>query len=181
MNCDQCRERFERFLDGRVTAVERARMAAHVDACAACRGLLEELRVVDALLRDPRAIELPADFTAATMAGVHALTPPPARRVPLAASLVSYVVAAWSLAGAAFLISPAGVLSAGKTSLAVANTVLVAVAGIGHVVVHLGDRGDVRSWTTLAGGVAIADGLLLAAIGAALRAARPRIVERLRW
>jgi anti-sigma factor RsiW len=181
VNCEQCRERFERFLDGLVTAVERARMDAHVDACAACRGLLEELRVVDALLRDPRAIELPADFTAATMAEVHALTPSPARRVPLAASLVSYVVAAWALAGAAFLIAPASVLSAGKTSLAVANTVLVAVAGIGHVVVHLGDRGDVRSWTTFAGGVAIADGLLLVAIGAALRAARPRIVERLRW
>ena len=181
MHCSWCEERFERLLDGHLNPRERARLLGHVDACAACRGLLDELRVVDGLLLGPRAVELPPNFTFATMAEVCAMTPPASRRPAIAASLVSYVVAAWSLVGAATLIAPGSVFAAGKLSLAAANTVLVALGGLGHVVVHLGDRGDVRSWTTLASGVAIADGLLLFAIGAALRAARPRIAERLRW
>jgi anti-sigma factor RsiW len=181
VNCSWCEERFERLLDGNLNPRERARVLGHVDACRACRGLLEELRVVDALLLGPRAVELPPNFTFATMAEVRAMTPPSSRRPAIAASLVSYVVAAWSLLGAAALIAPGSVFAAGKTSLVIANTTLVALGGLGHVVVHLGDRGDMRSWTTVAGGVAIADGLLLVAIGAALRAVRPRIAERLRW
>lgn len=173
MNCSWCEERFERFLDGLLTAAESARLRAHVDACTACYGLLEELRVVDALLLEPRVVELPPNFTFATLACVHALMPPRADRPPVAATLVSYLVGAWSLAGAAFLIAPNAVLAAGETARDTAATVLTAAGGIGHVAVHLGDR--------VAGGVVVADGLLLIALGAALRIARPRIAERLRW
>jgi hypothetical protein len=49
------------------------------------------------------------------------------------------------------------------------------------VLAHLGDRGAVSSWTTVAGGVVIADGIVLVAVVAALRGLRPRIGERLRW
>jgi anti-sigma factor RsiW len=181
VNCSWCEERFERFLDGLLTAADTARLRGHVDACAACYGLLEELRVVDALLLEPRSVELPANFTVATLAGVRALPPPCVRRAPIAASLVSYVVGAWSLVGAAFLIAPNTVLAAGETALDTANTVLVAAGGIGHVAAHLGDRVATVSWPTVAGGVAVADGLLLVALGAALRIARPRITGRLRW
>jgi hypothetical protein len=181
MTCDWCEERFEGFLDGALSAGEHARLLRHVDRCENCRGLLEELRVVDALLLAPRSVELPANFTCATMADVHAMPLPQTRCAPITASLVAYIVAAWSLAGAAVLIAPNAVLSAGKNALAIAVTVLAATAGLAHVIGHLGDRGDVSSWTTVAGGVVIADGIVLVAVVAALRAARPRIGERLRW
>ena len=181
MTCSWCEERFERFLDGALGAGERARLLMHVDRCTACGGLLEELRVVDALLLAPRTVELPPDFTVATMADVHAMPLPHARRAPIAASLVAYIVGAWSLAAAALLIAPDAILGAGHNALVTGGTVLAAVAGLGHVVVHLGDRGDVSSWTTLAGGVIVADGLILVAAVAVLRAVRPRIAERLRW
>jgi anti-sigma factor RsiW len=181
MTCDWCEERFESFLDDALSAGDRARLRLHVDGCENCRGLLEELRVVDALLLAPRAVELPANFTVATMADVHAMPLPQPRCAPITASLVAYVVAAWSLVAAALLIAPDAVLSAGKNVLAVGTTVLGAIAGLSHVLGHFGDRGDVTSWTTFAGGVVIADGIVLVAVVAALRAARPRIGERLRW
>ncbi len=133
------------------------------------------------MLLEPRTVELPPNFTHATMADVHAMPLPCAHRAPIAASLIAYVVGAWSLAGAALLIAPNAVLTAGKNTLLVAGTVLAAFGGLGHVFVHLGDRGDVSSWTTVAGGVVIADGFVLVAVVAALRAARPRTAGRLRW
>jgi hypothetical protein len=66
-------------------------------------------------------------------------------------------------------------------TFAVTSTVLAALGGIGHVFAHFGERGDVSSWTTVAGGVIIADALVVVAVIAALRFVRPRIVERLRW
>ena len=181
MTCSWCEERFERFLDGVLSDGERARLLGHVDRCEQCRGLLEELRVVDALLLEPRTVELPSNFTFATMSDVRAMPLPRARRAPIAASLVAYIVGAWSLAGAAFLIAPDAVLTFGKNTLVVSGTVLAASAGLGHVFARLGDRGDMSSWTTVAGGVVIADGLVLVAVAAAFRALRPRNARRLRW
>jgi anti-sigma factor RsiW len=180
VSCSWCEERFERLLDGLLSPGDTARLRAHVDACAACYELLEELRVVDALLLGPRAVDLPANFTFATMADVRALPQPCVAGPPIAATLTAYLVAAWSLAGAAFLISPATVLAAGETARDSATTVLVAVGALGHVLVHVGDHANVGSWT-LAAGVAAVNGLLLAGVTlAAVRLARPRGVERLR-
>jgi hypothetical protein len=181
VTCDWCEERFEHFLDDVLGAGERARLLAHVDGCDPCRGLLEELRVVDALLLAPRAVELPANFTFATMTDVRAMPVPCARRAPITASLVAYIVGAWSLVGAAFLIVPQHMLAFVQHTLAVTSTVLAALGGLGHVFAHFGDRGDVSSWTTVAGGVIIADALAVVAVYAALRFVRPRIAERLRW
>ena len=80
MNCSWCEERFERFLDGLLTAGESAALRRHVDACGACYGLLEELRVVDALLLEPRSVELPPNFTFATLACVRTMARPHVRR-----------------------------------------------------------------------------------------------------
>lgn len=180
MSCSWCEERFERSLDGLLTAAEDARLRAHVDACDPCRSLLEELRVVDGLLLEPRAVDLPANFTHSTMADVHALPAPCAGAAPIAAALTAYVVAAWSLIGAAFIISPGTVFAAGNATRAGTTTVLVALGALGHVVAHVGDRANVGSWT-LAAGVAAVDGLLLAGAGIlALRLARPRNAQRLR-
>jgi len=178
VTCSWCEERFERFIDGLLYDAERARLLLHVDSCANCSGLLEELRVVDALLLGPRTVELPEDFTSATMADVREMALPCARHAPITASLVAYIVGAWALVAAAYLIAPDVVLTAGVNVVAASGTILAAIAGLGHAFVHFGDVG---SWTTVAGGVVIADGLVLLAAAVALRVMRPRIVERLRW
>jgi anti-sigma factor RsiW len=180
VTCSWCEERFERFIDGELSDGDRARLLAHVDTCDACRGLLEELRVVDALLLTPRTIELPENFTLATMADVKAMPHPCPLRTPLAATLVAYVVGAWSLLGAAVLIAPQHVIGACRSVLTVAATVMGAFSGLWHTFLHLGDRAGVGS-TTLAGGALIADGMVLVAVVLLLRAARPLIAERLRW
>jgi len=158
VTCSWCEERFERFLDGALTPGDHARLLAHVDRCDPCRSLLEELRVVDALLLAPRTIELPPNFTFATMADVRAMPPPCPLRTPLAASLIAYVVAAWCLAGAALLIAPNAVLGFGRSVLAVAGTVLGALAGL-HSLVNFS-------------AMIIADLIVLLAIAVVLRALR---------
>lgn len=169
MTCSWSEERFERFIDGELADGERARLLAHVDGCAACRGLLEELRVIDALLLTPRTVELPENFTYATMADVKAMPHPCPLRTPLAATLIAYVAGAWSLVGAAALIAPQHLLSASRSVYAVAATVFAAFAGLWHAFAPLG------------GGMVIADLIVLAGLTALVRAARPGIAERLRW
>jgi anti-sigma factor RsiW len=169
VTCSWSEERFERFIDGDLSDGDRARLLAHVDACDACRGLLEELRVVDALLLTPRTVELPENFTFATMADVKAMPHPCPLRTPLAATLVAYVVATWSLVGAAALIAPQHLLSACRSAYAVAATIFAAFAGLWHAFAPLGQ------------GVVIADVLVLAGVLLLVRVARPRISERLRW
>jgi anti-sigma factor RsiW len=181
VTCSWCEERFERFLDGDLSDGERARLLVHVNSCDSCGGLLEELRVVDALLLTPSAVELPPNFTRATMADVKEMPLPCVCRAPIAATLVAYIVGSWSLVGAGFLIVPNHMLAFAKNALAAGTTVLGAMSGLGHVVARLGDRGDVSSWTTIAGGVIIVDGIVLVAAAVGLRALRPRIGERLRW
>ena len=164
MTCSWSEERFERFLDGDLAPGERALLVAHVDGCDACRSLLEELRVVDALLLQPRAVEPEPNFTFATMAEVRELPPPAAPTSHLPAFLVCYVVAAWLLIGAECLLAPHTMRVLGETSLDVARTVVVALGGVWHVAIHLGDRGELSSWTTFAGGIVLADLMLAVAI-----------------
>ena len=169
MTCSWSEERFERFIDGDLSSGDRARLLAHVDACDACLGLLEELRVVDALLLTPRTVDLPENFTFATMADVKAMPHPCPLRTPLAATLIAYVVGAWSLVVAAALIAPQHLLMVCRNAYAVATTIFAAFAGLWHAFAPLGQ------------GMVIADLVVLAGVAALVRAASPRISERLRW
>ena len=178
MICSWCEERFERFLDGEVTPADRARVLAHVDTCENCRSLLAELRVVDALLQRPRAAEPAPNFTHATMATIRDMPPPRARPSPVPAYLVCYVIAAWALIAAGFVLDPYTMHALSDTSLDVARTSLVAIGGVLHVVMHLGVRGELSSWTTLAGGVVLVELTLAAILIAAARYAVPRWAER---
>ncbi len=76
MNCSSSEDRFEEYLDGTLAPAVRVRLRAHLDGCGSCQGMLEELRVVDALIAAPRSVELPENFTFATMAEVRALPRP---------------------------------------------------------------------------------------------------------
>jgi len=180
VTCSWCEERFARLLDDELPAAERTRLLTHVDACDACRSLLEELRVVDALLLRPRAIEPGAAFTDATMSELRALPPPSPPRSRVPAYLTCYVVGAWCLIAAGFVLARHRMLTLGEALRDVAQTLLVALGGVLHVAAHLGDRGDLSSWGALAGGVVAIDVALLLTLVAARRYGAPWFAQRYR-
>jgi predicted anti-sigma-YlaC factor YlaD len=165
VHCSWSEARFERRLEDALPPRERKRFDDHLSDCRDCRALFDELSVVDAILRRPRTVEPTAAFTAATMREVARMSPPvPAARVPWSAYLVSYIVAAWLWLGAAYLIDPAGTASFGRAILALARTVADAVGGVTHAALHLGDRGELSTWTTYAGGIVLVDLMLAVAL-----------------
>jgi hypothetical protein len=180
VNCSWCEERFERFLDGDLAAHERAHVRRHVDACAGCRAMLEELRVVDALLLGPRSVALAPNFTFATMAEIRAIVPPHPRRTPLAAYLVCYLTASWLLVAAAYVLAPPWMPGVRETILGLGATLVDALRGIAQVVSRLAGRGDVGAMTSIVGAVLLIDVLLLVAIAGFARFAPARIGNA-RW
>ncbi len=68
------------YVDGKVTADEGARIEAHLAACAACRGTLDDLRRTVALVRGLDPVPAPADFRAAVRAHLQAQRTAPVRR-----------------------------------------------------------------------------------------------------
>jgi len=100
MHCSYFKTRLDAYVDGELAPRERALVAAHVAACAACAALLEELRVIDALLLGPRQLEPAANFTFNVMAEARSLPQPRAHRTPALPVLVTYVVFSWATIGA---------------------------------------------------------------------------------
>jgi hypothetical protein len=179
MNCSSAEALFDPFLDGELAAAQHGGLVAHVDRCADCRGVLEELRVVDALLIQPRHVELAPNFTFATMAEARALRAPQPDRPPIRAYLVSYLAGAWLMAGAGLLLAPQMMHALAGTTLDIARSIADAVGGLGAVIARLFDR-DGNVLTALLGGLLVLDAVLVAAFGFALKYVRPRLVERLR-
>jgi predicted anti-sigma-YlaC factor YlaD len=179
MSCSSAEALFERFLDGELTAAQHAGVLAHVDGCTGCRCVFDELRQVDALLCEPRQVELSANFTSATMAEARAFGPPVPPHAPLRAYLASYLAGAWLLAGAAVLLAPQVVHAAAGTLVEVARSAADVAGGLGAVVARLFGRGGNVLAALLAALLAL-DALLVVGCGLALRFVRPRLVERLR-
>ncbi len=179
MNCSSAEALFERFLDAGLTGRRERAFVAHVDGCGACRGVLEELRSVDALLDAPREVPLAANFTVSTMAHARALPAPASRRVPIRAYLVAYLSAVWLIGGAAYLFAPHAMHAGAQTVVTVARSVANASGGLAAVLSRLlGRNGNVFS--TLLGALIVLDIVLVAAFSCALRLVRPGWMERLR-
>ncbi len=100
MHCSYFKARLDAYVDGELAPRERARIAAHVAACTDCAALLEELRVIDALLLGPRQLEPAANFTFKVMAEALSLPQPRTHRTPALPVLGTYVVFAWATIGA---------------------------------------------------------------------------------
>lgn len=178
MSCSSSEELFEAYLDGTLLPARRARLLAHLAGCGPCKGVLEELRVVDALISSPRHVELPANFTFATMAEVRALPRPHATAAPVYAYLVSYLVAAWLLIGAGFLFAATAMHALGETALD-ASASLARVFGI---VGHAGARvaGDFSALGTVLGAAIVLDVAVVLALVVGFTVVRPRLAEHLR-
>jgi len=72
MTMSHVTELLSAYLDERVGADERARIAAHLDACEACRAHLESLRRTVALLHTAEPVRAPEGFRAQVRARIEA-------------------------------------------------------------------------------------------------------------
>lgn len=104
MRCSSFEPLLDDFVDGTLPLEKHARVAAHVESCAACSSLLAELRVIDALLLQPRRLEPAPNFAFAVMAEVRAMPAPHAARTPTVAVLGVYLAFAWSAIGFFFIL-----------------------------------------------------------------------------
>ena len=178
MSCNSSEALFEAYLDDTLIPAQRARLLAHLKGCGACKGVLEELRAVDALLAAPRQIDLPENFTFATMAEVRSQARPHVSHAPLFAYLVSYLAAAWLLIGAGFLLASTAMRAFGETSLDVARELVRAFASLGHAGARL--AGDFGTVGTFVGAALVLDGAVVATLIVGFAVLRPRLVGRLR-
>ncbi|MBV9103116.1 MAG: zf-HC2 domain-containing protein [Candidatus Eremiobacteraeota bacterium] len=103
MRCSSFEPLLDDFIDGTLPPLKNAHVLRHVERCQHCRGLLEELRVIDALLLTPRQLEPVANFTFKTMAEVRSMPPPHVHRTPALRVVLAYLVFAW-VAIAAWLV-----------------------------------------------------------------------------
>ena len=99
MRCSSFSSRLDEYVDGTLGHADHARVETHLSTCADCSSLLEELRVIDALLLAPRDVEPAPNFTFAVMAEVRTMhAPHPHHRVSFAA-IGAYIVFAWIAIG----------------------------------------------------------------------------------
>ncbi|MBD5653553.1 MAG: zf-HC2 domain-containing protein [Candidatus Eremiobacteraeota bacterium] len=100
MRCSYFERLLDAYVDGELSPVQRARVANHVAGCPHCDSLLQELRVIDALLLTPRQVEPAPNFTFKLMAEVRCLPQPHAHRNISWAMLATYIVFGWVAIGA---------------------------------------------------------------------------------
>ncbi len=145
MRCSSCEPLLDRFLEGTLTPREMSETAAHLRSCAACARLLEELKVVDALLLTTDIPELPRNFTFAVMAETISLPAPKPRDHRVWRFVAVYLAAAWIAALAMFLASGASFAKFGAsiaTGLGrLAHAFSGGAAGISHGVPALATFG----------------------------------------
>lgn len=178
MNCSSSETLFEQYLDDTLLPAQRARLLSHLKGCGRCKGVLDELRVVDALISAPRQMELPPNFTFATMAEVRTLPRPRISRTPISAYLVSYLVAAWLLIGAGFLLAPSAMRAFGETALEVSARFSHTAGSVGHAAARV--IGDFGSLGMVLGGAIVLDVAVALAVIVGFAVVRPRLAERLR-
>ncbi|HEX3549304.1 MAG TPA: zf-HC2 domain-containing protein [Candidatus Elarobacter sp.] len=179
MSCSSSEALFEAYLDDTLIPAQRARLLRHLNGCGRCKGVLEELRVVDALLAGPRQIELPPNFTFATMAEVRSLPRPHVSSAPVLAYLVSYLVAAWLLIGAGFLLAASAMRAVGDTALDTSAQLVRTFGAIGTAGARV--AGDFGSLTAFLGAAIILDVGVVLMLVVGFAVVRPRLAERLRW
>lgn len=97
MRCTSCESRLAYYLERTLSPRSMLNVARHLRACPACRSLLAEAHVVDALLLTTRERELAPNFTFAVMAQVRSL-PAPRPRPRIAWPMLGlYLAGAWLL------------------------------------------------------------------------------------
>jgi hypothetical protein len=98
MRCSSCEPLLDDYLEATLSRRQMRDVALHLQSCPACNALLEELRVVDALLATARSPgRVSSDFTAAVVSATAAAPLRPTRRITLWVPLLAYLLVAWAL------------------------------------------------------------------------------------
>jgi hypothetical protein len=98
MRCSSCEPLLDDYLEASLSRRQMRDVALHLQSCPTCGALLEELRVVDALLttaRSPGGVS--SDFTATVVSATAAAPLRPNRRMGLWLPLLAYLGVAWAL------------------------------------------------------------------------------------
>jgi anti-sigma factor RsiW len=106
MPCSSCEPFLDEFVDGTLLPGQRRKIEAHLESCIECSAVLSELRVVDALLLTPRAVEPPLNFTCKVMAEVRSVPPPHRDRTPFPQVFATYLAFSWIVIALWFTLAP---------------------------------------------------------------------------
>jgi anti-sigma factor RsiW len=98
----------DRYLEGTLKPAQMRAIGEHLRSCEHCRGLLEEVKMIDGLLATTRVPGLPENFTFAVMAELNSMPAPRARQHPVWSFLVLYSAAVWAAAVAGMVLTGTG-------------------------------------------------------------------------
>ena len=98
MRCSSCEPLLDAYLEASLRPFEARDVNAHLHNCEGCAALLDELRVVDALLTTARPPGVAANFTAAVVSATRETPTHTTPRLPLGFALLLYLGVAWTLA-----------------------------------------------------------------------------------
>lgn len=178
MRCSSCEPLLDRYIEGTLKPAQMRAIGEHLRTCEHCRGLMDEVKVIDGLLATTPVPELPQNFTFAVMAEVNSMPAPRARQHPVWSFLVLYSAAVWAAAVAGMVVtgtSPRTVLAAIGAGLAKAGLVSAAFSstlsnGLTHTMPGLAAFGF---------GVLVIDMAIACAFALLYFVVRPRLAARL--
>ncbi len=102
MPCSSFEPLLAPYVDGALSAPDWVRLSAHLERCGSCSGLLDELRVIDAMLVTARPVDPAPNFTVRVMAELGSLPAPRVRRASMLGVVTAYLIFAWLLIGGFF-------------------------------------------------------------------------------
>jgi anti-sigma factor RsiW len=178
VRCSSCEPLLDRYVEGTLSPRRMIDVAQHLRTCESCRELIEELKVVDALLFTTTVPELPENFTFAVMAETNSMPAPRARQHPVWSFLVLYSAAAWVAAAMAMAFtgtSPRSVLALMWSALSRAGSAAgTAAASAAH-----GLSGTTPTLAAFGAGVLVLDAAVACAVAIVYFVVRPRLAARL--
>lgn len=173
MRCSSCEPLLAEYIEGSLSARRMAVVARHVHGCPSCTALVEELKVVDALLATTATPSLPENFTFAVMAHARSMPVPEPRLMPVWMAAGGYVLAVWLLAAGWLLLRGTGAIAAAQRALASFGADLLAFADLGAGAGHALAPNAIAV-AAIVSGVLLLDLLALAGLFYFYRYVRPR-------
>lgn len=178
MHCSSFERHLDEFVDGTLPPARTKLVAKHVADCTECSALLNELRVIDALLLTARATEPAVNFTFKTMAEVRSMPRPRVHHTPVFGITAAYVAFAWTAIGLWFAFG-------GPAARGVWGMLLATLGGYGEGIARLaGVTGHVfgrmtPGVTALMAGILLFDIIAMAAVAVVYGVVRPRLAAHL--
>jgi anti-sigma factor RsiW len=174
VRCSSCEPLLDRYLEGTLTPRQMIDTAAHIRSCTSCARLIEEVKVIDALLFTTDVPELPTNFTFAVMAETRTLPAPKPLQHRVWSFVTLYLTAAWIAALVLFLASGASLAKVGGAIAAGFGGLAQSLAGIAGGIAH-----GAPALATFSVGVLSLDLVLAAAAAAVYFLIRPRLAAHL--